>query len=387
MTIELKIPRVGESVTEVQIGQWLVKPGDHVAVDQPIVELETDKATVELPSPTAGVIEKLLKQPGDVAKVEEAIALIGEGAAEATEKRPATATPTIESEPAQPIAPAAKRQAGFPTPVPKPTPTPAPGLPLRSEPKPSQVSAAPPAAPQTGTQPSGTEEEIVPMSPIRKRIAERLVAAQHGAALLTTINELDLSAVQALRHEYQEQFQQRFGVKLGLMSFFVKATIEALKAVPQLNAEIRGTDIVYHNYFDIGVAVAGGKGLVVPVLRRAERMSFAEIERAIADLAERARDNKITLAELAGGTFTITNGGVFGSLLSTPIVNPPQSGVLGMHVIQDRPVARDGAVVIRPMMYVALTYDHRIVDGREAALFLRKIKEDIENPSRMLLEV
>ena len=252
------------------------------------------------------------------------------------------------------------------------------------------------------------------MSPIRRRIAERMLAAQHNAALLTTFNEIDLLAVQTLRQEYRETFERRFGVKLGLMSFFVKATIEALKQVPQLNAEVRlgtvplvgdaeqggqspfpkknsemGTVpcIVYRNYFDIGIAVSGGKGLVVPVLRGADRLSFAEIERAVHDFADRAKDNKIRLDELTGGTFTITNGGVFGSLLSTPIVNPPQSGVLGMHAIQDRPVAREGQVVIRPMMYVALTYDHRVVDGREAVAFLRHIKDDIENPSRMLLEV
>jgi 2-oxoglutarate dehydrogenase E2 component (dihydrolipoamide succinyltransferase) len=319
------------------------------------------------------VIEKLLKQPGDVAKVEEAIAIIGDGAADGT--------------PGNRDAGTAEQKELTPTGKAPVDPTGRPGLPLRKEPESPAPSASPPPVPQPRPEAAGAEDEVVPMSPIRRRIAERLVAAQHSAALLTTFNELDMSAVQALRHEYQEQFQRRFGVKLGLMSFFVKATIEALKEVPQFNAEIRGTDIVYHNYFDIGIAIAGGKGLVVPVLRRAERMSFAEIEKAIAGLAERARDNKITLEELVGGTFTITNGGVFGSLLSTPIVNPPQSGVLGMHVIQDRPVARDGAVVIRPMMYVSLTYDHRIVDGREAVLFLLRIKEDIENPSRMLLEV
>jgi 2-oxoglutarate dehydrogenase E2 component (dihydrolipoamide succinyltransferase) len=231
------------------------------------------------------------------------------------------------------------------------------------------------------------KDEVVPMSPLRKRVAERLVEAQRVAALLTTFNEIDMSAVMSLRQQHKESFQERYGVKLGFMSFFVKAVIEALKETPQVNAEIRGTDIVYHNYFDIGIAVAGGKGLVVPVLRGPDRMSFAEIEQAIADLAARARQNKLKLHELEGGTFTISNGGVYGSLLSTPIVNPPQSGILGLHAIQDRPVARDGQVVIRPMMYVALTYDHRIVDGREAVLFLRHVKDCIEEPSRMLLEV
>ena len=225
------------------------------------------------------------------------------------------------------------------------------------------------------------------MSLLRRRVAERLVQAQQTAALLTTFNEIDMSAVLALRRAHQEVFQQRYQVKLGIMSFFVKAAIEALKLVPGLNAEIRGTDIVYRNYFDIGIAVGGGRGLVVPVLRNAERLSFAAIEQAIADFAERAQHNRLTPEELQGGTFTISNGGVYGSLLSTPIVNPPQSGILGLHVIQDRPVARDGQVVIRPMMYVALTYDHRIVDGREAVTSLRHVKGCIEEPARVLLEI
>ena len=225
------------------------------------------------------------------------------------------------------------------------------------------------------------------MSRLRKTVAERLVQAQHTAALLTTFNEVDMSEIMVLRKQYQEAFLERYKIKVGFMSFFVKAVIDALRLIPAVNAEIRGTDIIYRNYFDIGVAIGGGKGLVVPVLRNAERMSFAEIEMAIAEFAKRARDNKLKLEELQGGTFTISNGGVYGSLLSTPIVNPPQSGILGMHTIQERPVARDGQVVIRPMMYLALTYDHRIVDGREAVTFLKRVKDVIENPSRMLLEV
>jgi len=225
------------------------------------------------------------------------------------------------------------------------------------------------------------------MSPIRRRIAERLVEAQHQAALLTTFNEIDMSSVSELRNEHKQVFLDRYGIKLGFMSFFVKAAIDALKLVPQVNAEIRGNDIVYHNYYDVGIAVGGGKGLVVPVLRDADRMSFAEIELAIADLAHRARDNSLQLEELQGGTFTISNGGVYGSMLSTPIVNPPQSGILGLHAIMDRPVAREGQVVIRPMMYVALTYDHRIVDGQGAVTFLKRIKDVIEEPMRMLVEV
>lgn len=234
---------------------------------------------------------------------------------------------------------------------------------------------------------TGREEQIVPMTPIRRRIAERLVEAHKNAALLTTFNQIDMSTVIALRNEHQERFRAKYQIKLGFMSFFVKACIEALQQLPQLNAEIRGNDIVFHNYYDIGIAVGGAKGLVVPVLRNAERLSFAEIERAIADFAQRAQTSQLKVDELQGGTFTISNGGVYGSMLSTPIVNPPQSGVLGLHSIEDQPVARDGSVVIRPMMYVALTYDHRIVDGREAVTFLKHVKELIQDPARMLLEI
>jgi 2-oxoglutarate dehydrogenase E2 component (dihydrolipoamide succinyltransferase) len=250
------------------------------------------------------------------------------------------------------------------------------------------VEAAAQAEPsKLATAGSDREEEVVPMSRLRRTAAQRLVEVQHTSALLTTFNEIDMSAVMGLRKEYGEAFQQKYKVKLGFMSFFVRASIEALKAIPQVNAEVRGTDIVYKNYYDIGVAIGGGRGLVVPVLRNAERMSFAEIELAIGDLAARAQANKLKLDELQGGTFTISNGGVYGSLLSTPIVNPPQSGILGMHAIQERPVAREGAVVIRPMMYAALTYDHRIVDGREAVTFLKRIKELIEIPARFLIEI
>lgn len=240
----------------------------------------------------------------------------------------------------------------------------------------------------TGTGAGDRQEEAVPMSPLRRSIARRLVEAQGTAALLTTFNEVDMSEVMALRQAYKDAFQERYeGTRLGFMSFFVKAVIDALKLIPQLNAEIRDNSIVYKNYYDIGVAVSSKKGLIVPVIRNAERLSFAELERAIADFGKRAQSNKITPEELQGGTFTISNGGVFGSLMSTPIVNPPQSGVLGMHAIQERPVARNGEVVIRPMMYVALTYDHRIVDGREAVTFLKRVKEAVEQPARMLLEV
>jgi 2-oxoglutarate dehydrogenase E2 component (dihydrolipoamide succinyltransferase) len=248
---------------------------------------------------------------------------------------------------------------------------------------------ATPAVRAPATQPDAEEreEQVVPMSPLRRVIAKNLVAAQQNAALLTTFNELDMTEVINLRKRHQEAFQRKYDIKLGFMSFFVKAVVEALKQIPQVNAEVRETNIVYRNYYDIGIAVGGGKGLVVPILRNAERLSFAEIELAIADLARRAQANKIELSELKGGTFTISNGGIYGSMLSTPIVNAPQSGILGLHAIQDRPVARDGQVVVRPVMYVALTYDHRIVDGREAVTFLKHIKDLIENPVRMLIEV
>ena len=251
--------------------------------------------------------------------------------------------------------------------------------------KKAPAPAAPPAAAATAG--SAREEEVVPMSPLRRKVAQRLVEAQQTAALLTTFNEVDMGAVMALRSAHKDAFEKRYGVRLGFMSFFVKAAIDALREIPQLNAEIRGTDIVYKNYYDVGVAVSTPKGLVVPVLRNAERLSFAEVESAVTDFGKRAQGNKITPDELQGGTFTISNGGVFGSLMSTPIVNPPQSGVLGMHTIQERPVARDGQVVIRPMMYLALTYDHRIVDGREAVTFLKRIKDAVEEPARLLLEI
>jgi 2-oxoglutarate dehydrogenase E2 component (dihydrolipoamide succinyltransferase) len=340
MAVELIVPSVGESITEVEIGDWLKKQGETVDQDEPVVVIETDKVSVELPAPATGTITKLLKQTGERASVGDVIGY-------------------MDPSPSARKAPARVRTAD-PAPAPDPAPVPVA---------------------------SGREEQIVPMTPIRKRIAERLVEAKNTAALLTTFNEVDMSAVQELRRRSQESFQSKYGIKLGLTSFFVKASVEALKVVPQINSEIRGSDIVYRKYYDIGIAVGGGKGLVVPVLRNAENMSFAEIEKAIADFADRAQKNQLKVDELQGGTFTISNGGIYGSMLSTPIVNPPQSGVLGLHAIEDRPVARDGKVVIRPMMYLALTYDHRIVDGREAVIFLKHIKEDIEEPSRFHLEI
>ena len=366
MPVEIKVPEVGESITEVEIGGWLKGKGQRVRKDEPLVTLESEKATVELPAPDSGTITQLLKQKGDVAKVGEVIAYL-----ESDGQTGAAQIPTGQK-PAE--------VGGQSSEVRGPTSD------LRA-PAPVAKVEAPSPSPEKGALPAGREEEVVPMTRLRRTVAERLVEAQHHAALLTTFNEIDMAAVIALRKEYGEAFQHKYKVKLGFMSFFVKACVDALKLYPAVNAEVRDANIVYHNYCDIGVAVGSAKGLVVPVLRNAERMSFAEIEIAIGDFAQRAQENKLKVEELHGGTFTISNGGVYGSLLSTPIVNPPQSGVLGMHAIQERPVAREGAVVIHPMMYVALTYDHRIVDGREAVSFLKRIKQVIENPARMLMEI
>ncbi len=392
MPIELKVPAVGESITEVEIGEWLKPEGATVQKDENVVVLESEKATVELPSPATGKVTKILKQKGQTAAVDEVIGYLEPVEAPAEK-------PVVQKESAKAsVKETAKTEGnGHETAAPeretKPFVKPSESRKVVSEKQvPAEESKKPAieTRPETAPKPSpatGREQEVVPMSPMRRAVAKNLVEAQQTAALLTTINEVDMSAVMALRKEFQPAFQEKYGIKLGFMSFFVKAAIDALKLVPQVNAEVRGTDIVYHNFYDIGVAVGGGKGLVVPVLRNAERLSFAEIEIAISNLAQRAKDNKLKPDELLGGTFTISNGGVYGSLLSTPIVNPPQSGILGLHSIQDRPVARDGNVVIRPMMYVALTYDHRIVDGREAVTFLKRIKEAVETPARMLLEV
>ncbi len=396
MAVELKVPAVGESVTEVQIGEWLKGEGDYVSVDEAVVMIETDKVTVELPAPAAGKITKILLQAGTTAAVGDVVGMLepGEGEAEApktqaapskaeSEPRPAAKAPAKPKAPSAPVMPAAARalhQAGL---------------------KPDQVSGSGPggrilkedvsraAAAQGSARPAAgyRDEEVVPMTTMRRKIAERLVEAQQTAAMLTTFNEVDMSAVMALRKQYQDEFTKRYDVKLGFMSFFVKAAVDALKQFPAVNAEIREKNIVYRNYYDVGVAVGGGKGLVVPVIRNAERLSFADVEKTIKEFGVRAQKNALTLDELQGGTFTITNGGVYGSLLSTPILNPPQSGILGLHGIQDRPIAVNGQVVIRPMMYIALTYDHRVVDGREAVTFLRRVKESVEDPNRMLIEV
>jgi 2-oxoglutarate dehydrogenase E2 component (dihydrolipoamide succinyltransferase) len=405
--LELKVPSVGESITEVQIGDWLIGEGASANKDQSVVVIETDKVTTELPAPVAGTVTKILKKKGDKAVVGEVIGYLVAGAAPA--KPAAAAAPTASAAPAAPAAQAAPVAGAHVMPgaariaaergvdLAKVAGSGPGGRVLKEDvlaattAVPKAPTAAPTAKPAPATKPTqatdSRQEEVVPMSPMRKRIAQRLVEAQTNAALLTTFNEIDMGAVMELRNHYKDDFAKKHGVKLGFMSFFVKAACDALKLVPQVNAEVRGETIVMRSYCDVGVAVGSGKGLVVPVLRNAERMSFAGIEAAIGDFGTRAQSGKLTLDELAGGTFTISNGGIYGSLLSTPIVNPPQSGILGLHAIQDRPVARDGQVVIRPMMYVALTYDHRIVDGREAVTFLKRIKECIENPTRMLIEI
>jgi 2-oxoglutarate dehydrogenase E2 component (dihydrolipoamide succinyltransferase) len=416
MALELKVPEVGESITEVMIVAWKKREGDAVALDESIVEIESDKATVELPAPAAGTVSRILKASGEKAVVGEVIGYLEPAGAAAAAPQPAT-PPVVDVKrtggrtdigsvqpapppPAQPrVMPAAARvlgEAGLPAAAvagtgPGGRVTKADAVSATARPA---APAAPPAtrpAPQPALQPlavpGSRQERPVLITPIRRRIAERLVDAQQQAALLTTFNEVDMSAVMALRAKFKDTFQERYGVKLGFMSFFVRAAVEALRAVPQVNAEYRDPHIVFRDYYDIGIAVGGGKGLVVPVLRNAETMSFAQVEQAIGDFARRAADNKIKLEELQGGTFTISNGGVYGSMLSTPIINPPQSGILGLHAITERPMAVNGQVVIRPMMYLALTYDHRLVDGREAVTFLKRIKDTVEDPARLMLEV
>jgi 2-oxoglutarate dehydrogenase E2 component (dihydrolipoamide succinyltransferase) len=420
MPIEIKIPAVGESITEVQISEWLKSEGDSVKQDEALAVIDSEKTTFDLPAPNAGKLTNILHKAGETVAVGTVVAqLEAEGEAkpkpEETAAKPAAkdggkSKPKTENlepvEESKSDEKPAKKADGAKSKEEKPEPAEpekedskaqaeAKALPegTKQESKPAiatetkTVEARP--SPSVAKQKSSSEreEEIVPMTMLRRTVARHLVEAQQTMAMLTTFNEVDMTAVQTLRKDHQEAFEKRHQVRLGLMSFFVKAAIDALKQFPQLNAEVRGDDIVYRNYFDIGVAIASERGLVVPVLRNAERLSFAELEKAIGDFAQRAKDGKLKPADLEGGTFTITNGGAFGSLLSTPIINPPQTGILGMHTIQERPVAVQGQIVIRPMMYVALTYDHRVVDGREAVLFLRRVKEVIETPSRMLIEV
>ncbi len=426
-SISVEVPTVGESISEVQIGQWLKQEGDWVAEGEDLVEIETEKASVQIPAPASGVLQGILKTTEDFATVGEVIASIApsdaptEGGKETAtpEASPQDAAPSVtpasntETSSAKFVMPAAQRlldehrldastipasgpggrllkedvqaylanQTAPTTAAPAPAPSPVPRPPQTS----TSLAAATPRS-LSADRPHRSEE-MKPLSMLRRTIAARLVEAQQTAALLTTFNEIDMQPVMSIRKKYQDRFVERHGVKLGFMSFFAKAAVEALRRFPAVNAEIQGDQVLYRHYQDIGVAIGGGKGLVVPVLRNVERMTFAEIELAIGEFAKKASENRIQADDLIGGTFTISNGGIYGSLLSTPIVNPPQSGILGLHSIQQRPIAVDGNVVIRPMMYVALTYDHRIVDGREAVGFLKTIKDVIEDPSRLFLEL
>jgi 2-oxoglutarate dehydrogenase E2 component (dihydrolipoamide succinyltransferase) len=420
MAVELKVPSLGESVTQAQVGQWLKKEGEAVALDEPVVEVESEKATVAVPAPAAGVIARILKPTGATVAVGEVLGVLEPGQARAAAPAPAAPPPPPAAASAPPPA---MQEAGRPAPpaaggAASAAPlAPAGVAPAARKPEATagEVRLSPsarrllaehgltkgdvlrllaagaagraPAGPQD-LAPAGPRERLVPMSPLRRTVARRLLEAQENAAILTTFNEVDMSRVLELRERYGPAFQERYGMKLGFMSFFVKASVEALLAFPSVNAEVRGDAIVYKDHYDVGVAVGGGKGLVVPVVRDADQLSFAQIELSIAELSKKARENRITMEDLAGGTFTISNGGIYGSLLSTPILNPPQSGILGLHKIEKRVVAGAGdAPVVRPMMYVALSYDHRIIDGREAVSFLVKVKELIEEPSRLMLEV
>ena len=414
---EIRVPTLGESVTEATIGKWFKKPGDAVAVDEPLVELETDKVTIEVPAPAAGVLAEIAAKNGETVAVGALLGAINPGAgaaspgAAAPPAEPAKAPPPVApvAAPPQPppkvaaadapLAPSVRRIAGE-TGV-DPAAVPATGkdgrvtkgdmlaaierAALAPMPVPQPAAAVQVRAPSPAD--DAAREERVRMTRLRQTIARRLKDAQNTAAMLTTFNEVDMAAVMALRSHYKDLFEKKHGVKLGFMGFFVRACVQALKDVPAVNAEIDGSDIIYKNYCHIGIAVGTEQGLVVPVVRDCDRKSLAEIEKEIAGFGRRARDGQLKIEELQGGTFTITNGGVYGSLMSTPILNAPQSGILGMHKIQDRPVAIAGKVEIRPMMYLALSYDHRIVDGREAVTFLVRVKELLEDPSRLVLDL
>ena len=398
MAVEIKVPALGESVSEATIAKWFKNVGDAVKADEPLCELETDKVTVEVPAPAAGMLSAITAPAGSTVAVgaklgELEVGAAGKAAAPAAAAKAAPAPVAVAAAPAAvgdkqpgPAARKALSEAGME----------AAGMAgsgkdgrVTKSDVAAAVAAPKPAAPAAPAAPRalGPREERVKMTRLRTRIAERLKQAQNTAAMLTTFNEIDMGAAMAMRTKYNEQFEKRHGVKLGFMSIFAKACVVALKELPAVNAEIDGGDIVYKNHYDIGVAVGTPQGLVVPVVRDCDILSFADIEKKIGDFGKRARDGKLTVDEMTGGTFTITNGGIYGSLMSTPILNPPQSGILGMHKIQPRPVAVGDKVEIRPMMYVALSYDHRIIDGREAVTFLVRVKECIEDPARLILDM
>ncbi|MCU0954865.1 MAG: 2-oxoglutarate dehydrogenase complex dihydrolipoyllysine-residue succinyltransferase [Hyphomicrobium sp.] len=431
MTIEIKVPVLGESITEATVGRWFKKPGDAVKADEPLVELETDKVTVEVPAPAAGVLGDIRASQGDTVAIGALLAALNEGGAAAPKAASGPAkTAAAPAAPAKPAAAPAKPSPPTRAPAASAPPPPAPSArkvlaeaqidaadvagsgrrgqvlkedaiaaaeAVRNEPPPvpaprrESPSTPVPVPIQELKVPSSVgepgREERVKMTRLRQTIARRLKDAQNTAAMLTTFNDVDMSAVMALRAQYKDLFEKRHGVKLGFMSFFVKACVQALREIPAVNAEIDGDDIIYKNYYHVGVAVGTERGLVVPVLRDADRISLAETEIAIAEFGRKARDGKLSIEDMQGGTFTISNGGVYGSMLSTPILNAPQSGILGMHRIEERPVVRNGQIVARPMMYLALSYDHRIVDGKEAVTFLVRVKECLEDPQRFILEL
>lgn len=389
MAIEVKVPQLPESVADASIAAWHKQPGDTVVRGENLVDLETDKVVLEVPAPADGVLQTILKSVGDRVSADEVLAMLTTQKAEASAAAPAKKQPEASkpsafvsaapSTASVELSPAVRRlvqEQGID--AAKISGSGKHGRVLRED-----VEQQPPQVALTGSR----VERRVPMTRLRARIAERLVAAQHHAAMLTTFNEVNLQAVNDLRARYKDSFEKAHGVRLGFMSFFTKAVIEALKRFPCVNASIDGEEVVYHGYFDIGMAVSTDRGLVVPVMRNAEQLGMADIEKQIGEFAKKARDNKLTMEDITGGTFTITNGGVFGSLLSTPILNPPQSAILGMHKIEQRPVVENNQIVIRPMMYLALTYDHRIIDGRESVQFLVTVKEMLEDPTRLLLEV
>lgn len=396
MSIEVKVPVLPESVADATIASWHKKVGDAVKRDENIVDLETDKVVLEVPAPVDGVITEIVYQEGDTVTSSEVLAKIEEGAkAEVSEEKQAQTTESAEEAGDEKAAsPAVRRMLAEHDLQPHQ---------IKGSGKDGRITkedvvafiesnrakaASSSTSAETAPAPKGVREERrVPMTRLRAKIAERLVEAQHNAAMLTTFNEINLKAVMELRAKYKQGFEKKHGAKLGFMSFFTKAVVESLKRFPAVNASIDGQDVVYHGFYDIGIAVSTERGLVVPVLRDADEMSMANMETTIADYATRARDGKLSMDEMQGGTFTITNGGVFGSLLATPIINPPQTGILGMHKIEERPIVENGEIVIRPMMYVALSYDHRLIDGKDSVQFLVSVKELLEDPSRLLLDV
>jgi 2-oxoglutarate dehydrogenase E2 component (dihydrolipoamide succinyltransferase) len=404
MSTEIRVPTLGESVSEATIGKWFKKPGDAVKADEPLLELETDKVTLEVNAPAAGTLAEIVAKDGETVGVGALLGSIAAGAAGAAAAAPAATTSAAAPVPV--VAPAPVATATTMPPAPSAAKMMAEtGVSveagsgkrgqvlkedvLRALSAPSAAPAsATPAAPRAASAPSdASREERVKMTKLRQTIARRLKESQNSAAMLTTFNEVDMSHVMALRSQYKDLFEKKHGVKLGFMGFFVKACVQALKELPGVNAEIDGSDIIYKNYYHIGIAVGTEKGLVVPVVRDADHLGIAGVEKQIADFGKRARDGQLKIEEMAGGTFTITNGGIYGSLMSTPILNAPQSGILGMHKIQDRPVVIGGKVEIRPMMYLALSYDHRIVDGKEAVTFLVRVKESLEDPARLVMDL